>query len=118
MTPGRTTEDILREILKELQSMNGRLYVLETQAAERQNLCHLHEKQLVQHDKRISELEQESARVEALPLRVDALSDNVSDIRDALSALKGSWKTWLAIISAVSGFFGGIIGAMMRRGGG
>lgn len=118
MTPASTTEDILQEILRELQNMNGRLYVLETQATERQELCRRHEKQMVQHDKRISELEQAEARVESLPKRVDNLSEDVSDIRDALSSLKGSWKTWLAIISAVSGFFGGIIGALMRRGGG
>jgi len=118
MTPARTTEDVLQDILKELQSMNGRLYVLETQASERQELCRLHEKQLVQHDKRLSGLEQDRARIEALPKRVDDLEDDVSAVRDALSSLKGSWKTWLAIISAASGFLGGIIGALMRRGGG
>jgi chromosome segregation ATPase len=118
MTPARTTEDVLQEILKELQNMNGRLYVLETQATERQELCRLHEKQLVQHDKRLSGLEQAEARVESLPKRVDDLTEDVYDIRDALSSLKGSWKTWLAVVSAVSGFFGGIIGALMRKGGG
>jgi chromosome segregation ATPase len=118
MTPARTTEDILQEILRELQNMNGRLYVLETQATERQELCRLHEKQLVQHDKRLGGLEQGMARVDTLPKRVDGIEDDVSDIRDALSSLKGSWKTWLAVISAVSGFLGGIIGALMRRGGG
>ena len=101
MTPARTTDDVLQEILRELQNMNGRLYVLETQATERQELCRLHEKQLVQHDKRLSGLEQDRARIEGLPKRVDDLADDVQDARDALSSLKGSWKTWLAIISSV-----------------
>lgn len=118
MTPARTTDDVLQDILNELKSMNGRLYVLETQASERQELCRLHERQLVQHDKRLSGLERSMARVETLPNRVHEIGEDVADVRDDISSLRGSWKTWLAVISAASGFLGGIIGALMRRGGG
>ncbi len=113
----RTTEDILQDILKELQGMNERLWVLETQTTERQELCRLHEKQLIQYDKRLSGLEQANARREDLPKAVSELSKDLKDLRSDVSALQGSWKTWIAIISATSGFIGGLIGALIRRGG-
>jgi seryl-tRNA synthetase len=118
MTAVRTNEDILQEILQETKETNRRLTVLETKEEERQERCKLHERQLTQHDKRISGLEQDKARIEGLPKRVEDLADDVQDARDALSSLKGSWKTWLAIISAISGFLGGVIGGLIRRWGG